>query len=159
MEARRKSGADFMSKTVLIDKNLLNHFLDHSSARASFTEYVPATVHFSSSQIHLFDLLAKMPATKKRKSSHDSGSDDEFDRAELMPETSSEGVPKSFQDLGVIESLCEACDRLGYKAPTPIQTAAIPPALQGRDIIGLAETGSGKTAAFVLPILQGASDV
>lgn len=66
-------------------------------------------------------------------------------------------VSKSFKDLGVIDSLCEACTALGYKAPTPIQTESIPLALQGRDLIGLAETGSGKTAAFALPILQGRS--
>ena len=62
---------------------------------------------------------------------------------------------KSFQDLGIIDSLCDACVALGYKSPTPIQNEAIPLALQGRDLIGLAETGSGKTAAFALPILQG----
>ena len=62
---------------------------------------------------------------------------------------------KSFQELGIIDSLCDACSALGYKAPTPIQNEAIPLALQGRDLIGLAETGSGKTAAFALPILQG----
>ena len=73
------------------------------------------------------------------------------------PETTeaAKEVPKSFEDLGVIESLCDACTALGYKAPTPIQREAIPLALQGRDLIGLAETGSGKTAAFALPILQG----
>nr|XP_025957999.1 probable ATP-dependent RNA helicase DDX47 isoform X2 [Dromaius novaehollandiae] len=61
---------------------------------------------------------------------------------------------RSFKDLGVTDVLCEACDQLGWKAPTKIQVEAIPVALQGRDIIGLAETGSGKTGAFALPILQ-----
>ncbi|XP_074866894.1 putative ATP-dependent RNA helicase DDX47 isoform X2 [Carettochelys insculpta] len=61
---------------------------------------------------------------------------------------------RSFKDLGVTDVLCEACDQLGWKTPTKIQVEAIPVALQGRDIIGLAETGSGKTGAFALPILQ-----
>lgn len=73
----------------------------------------------------------------------------------LNPTDELEALPKSFQDLGIIESLCDACTALGYKRPTPIQNEAIPLALQGRDMIGLAETGSGKTAAFALPILQG----
>uniref|UniRef100_A0A8C0U7H9 RNA helicase n=1 Tax=Cyanistes caeruleus TaxID=156563 RepID=A0A8C0U7H9_CYACU len=61
---------------------------------------------------------------------------------------------RSFKDLGVTDVLCEACDQLGWKVPTKIQIEAIPVALQGRDVIGLAETGSGKTGAFALPILQ-----
>ncbi|KAL4761631.1 RNA-dependent ATPase RRP3 [Aspergillus foveolatus] len=61
---------------------------------------------------------------------------------------------KSFKELGIIDQLCEACENMGYKAPTPIQSQAIPLALEGRDVIGLAETGSGKTAAFALPMLQ-----
>ncbi|KAL6718894.1 ribosomal RNA processing protein [Lecanora helva] len=65
---------------------------------------------------------------------------------------------KTFQDLGVIEPLCDACKALGYTTPTPIQAESIPLALGGRDIIGLAETGSGKTAAFALPILQALMD-
>ncbi|KAL8855708.1 MAG: hypothetical protein Q9178_007629 [Gyalolechia marmorata] len=60
----------------------------------------------------------------------------------------------NFHDLGIIDSLCDACAKLGYRTPTPIQKESIPLALQGRDIIGLAETGSGKTAAYALPILQ-----
>lgn len=55
---------------------------------------------------------------------------------------------------GVTDVLCEACDQLGWAKPTKIQIEAIPLALQGRDIIGLAETGSGKTGAFALPILN-----
>jgi ATP-dependent RNA helicase DDX47/RRP3 len=61
---------------------------------------------------------------------------------------------KTFQDLGVIDPLCEACEKMGFVRPTPIQAGAIPAALAGRDVIGLAETGSGKTAAFAIPILQ-----
>uniref|UniRef100_A0A2K5QJS0 RNA helicase n=1 Tax=Cebus imitator TaxID=2715852 RepID=A0A2K5QJS0_CEBIM len=61
---------------------------------------------------------------------------------------------KTFKDLGVTDVLCEACDQLGWTKPTKIQIEAIPLALQGRDIIGLAETGSGKTGAFALPILN-----
>lgn len=61
---------------------------------------------------------------------------------------------KTFAELGVSPELCEACATLGFKNPTDIQVAAIPPALTGRDIIGIAKTGSGKTAAFSLPILQ-----
>jgi ATP-dependent RNA helicase DDX47/RRP3 len=60
----------------------------------------------------------------------------------------------SFKSLGVCEALCEACDRLGWENATRIQEKVLPDALQGRDIIGLAETGSGKTGAFVLPVLQ-----
>ncbi|KIJ34657.1 hypothetical protein M422DRAFT_61379 [Sphaerobolus stellatus SS14] len=60
----------------------------------------------------------------------------------------------SFKELGVIDPLLEALAAVGYTKPTPIQAQSIPPALEGRDIIGVAETGSGKTAAFALPILQ-----
>ena len=69
-----------------------------------------------------------------------------------------EAVDKSFSDLGVAESLIEACTSLGFKVPTPIQREAIPILLSGRDVIGLAETGSGKTAAFALPVLQALLD-
>ncbi|OUC45421.1 DEAD/DEAH box helicase, partial [Trichinella nativa] len=55
---------------------------------------------------------------------------------------------------GVVPVLCEACKQLNWTEPTKVQIEAIPLALQGRDVIGLAETGSGKTAAFALPILQ-----
>ncbi|XP_022130684.1 probable ATP-dependent RNA helicase DDX47 [Pieris rapae] len=60
----------------------------------------------------------------------------------------------TFKDLGVVDVLCEACEELKWKKPSKIQKEAIPVGLQGKDIIGLAETGSGKTGAFALPILQ-----
>ncbi len=60
----------------------------------------------------------------------------------------------SFNDLGLSPFLMEKCEQLGYTDPTPIQAQAIPVLLQGRDIMACAETGTGKTAAFLLPILQ-----
>ena len=60
----------------------------------------------------------------------------------------------SFKDLGLQSSLTARCESLGFVTPTPIQTQAIPLVLEGKDIIATAETGSGKTAAFLLPILQ-----
>ena len=61
---------------------------------------------------------------------------------------------KAFTDLGLASPLVDALAREGYETPTPIQAQAIPSALQGRDILGTAQTGTGKTAAFSLPILQ-----
>lgn len=60
----------------------------------------------------------------------------------------------SFNDLGLIEPLRRAVAAEGYTTPTPVQAQAIPHALRGRDILGVAQTGTGKTAAFTLPILQ-----
>lgn len=119
-----------------------------------------------------------MPPTKKRKISHEpvsepegspSSASDSGTDSGTSPDEDAKAAPaadgkkedqaaqelKSFRGLGIIEPLCEACEALGYKAPTAIQAQSIPHALEGRDLIGLAETGSGKTAAFALPILQG----
>ncbi|KAG1803630.1 DEAD-domain-containing protein [Suillus plorans] len=62
--------------------------------------------------------------------------------------------PETFKELGLIDPLLEALDKINFTKPTEIQQQALPHALEGRDIIGVAETGSGKTAAFALPILQ-----
>ena len=59
-----------------------------------------------------------------------------------------------FQDLRLSEPLLRAIEEKGYTDPTPIQQQAIPPVLEGRDLQGCAQTGTGKTAAFTLPILQ-----
>ncbi|MDX6698429.1 MAG: ATP-dependent helicase DeaD [Solirubrobacteraceae bacterium] len=60
----------------------------------------------------------------------------------------------SFADLGLSETLLEALRDVGYESPSPIQVQGIPPLLEGRDVIGQAQTGSGKTAAFGLPMLE-----
>ena len=60
----------------------------------------------------------------------------------------------SFASLGLIDPLVRTLDALGYQAPTPVQAQAIPAVLAGRDLLAAAQTGTGKTAAFALPILQ-----
>jgi ATP-dependent RNA helicase DeaD len=61
---------------------------------------------------------------------------------------------KSFADLGLSESTLQALRDVGYESPSPIQEQAIPALLEGRDVIGQAQTGTGKTAAFGLPIME-----
>ena len=61
---------------------------------------------------------------------------------------------KTFENLNLIEPLKEALKTKGYIQPTPIQEQAIPYILEGKDLFGCAQTGTGKTAAFALPILQ-----
>jgi ATP-dependent RNA helicase RhlE len=60
-----------------------------------------------------------------------------------------------FTALSLHPSLLRAIKELGFVRPTPVQADAIPPALKGRDVLACAQTGSGKTAAFLLPVLQG----
>ncbi len=60
----------------------------------------------------------------------------------------------TFRDLGLLPVFTDKCEQMGYTQPTPVQEQAIPVLLQGGDIIACAETGTGKTAAFLLPILQ-----
>jgi ATP-dependent RNA helicase RhlE len=60
----------------------------------------------------------------------------------------------SFQNLGLIDPILQALTAEGYTTPTPIQQQAIPYVLEGRDLLGCAQTGTGKTAAFSIPILQ-----
>ncbi len=63
-----------------------------------------------------------------------------------------------FSELGLSQSIVRGVRAVGYSEPTPIQTQAIPTILSGRDLIGIAQTGTGKTAAFVLPILEKLKD-
>ncbi|MDP4694321.1 MAG: DEAD/DEAH box helicase, partial [Opitutales bacterium] len=60
----------------------------------------------------------------------------------------------TFTDLGLRPELLEGIQRLGFESPSPIQAQTVPVALEGHDIVGLSQTGSGKTAAFGLPALN-----
>ena len=59
-----------------------------------------------------------------------------------------------FSELNLESSLSAAIEKLGYQDCTPIQEQAMPPVLDGKDVAGLAQTGTGKTAAFVIPIME-----
>src|SRR5690606_38858420 len=61
---------------------------------------------------------------------------------------------KTFADLGLLPALCDALAKEGYERPTPVQAQSIPPLLAGKDVLACAQTGTGKTAAFALPVLQ-----
>ncbi|MCQ8185454.1 DEAD/DEAH box helicase [Parvularcula maris] len=75
--------------------------------------------------------------------------------AEAQEETASEDeVNVKFADLGLDEKLLKGILDAGYDTPTPIQAKAIPEALQGRDVLGIAQTGTGKTAAFTIPMIH-----
>ena len=92
-------------------------------------------------------------------SSSESDGEDNLEEEELVEEKVEEAdVPeqskKTFAELGLSDVLVEAAEKVGWKKPSRIQEESIPIALQGKDVIGLAETGSGKTGAFALPILH-----
>jgi ATP-dependent RNA helicase RhlE len=71
-----------------------------------------------------------------------------FSHFKLLP------IPMTFASLGLIDPLLQALDTLAYKIPTPVQAQAIPAVLAGRDLMAAAQTGTGKTAGFALPLLQ-----
>ena len=97
----------------------------------------------------------------KKQEEQDATSDNEEDKktkkgkhAEEEDDEEEVETFESFQELDLVPELIQACKNLNYAKPTPIQARSIPPALKGKDIIGLAQTGSGKTAAFAIPILN-----
>src|SRR5678816_4843472 len=63
-------------------------------------------------------------------------------------------VQTSFHTIGLSEPLLRDLAAAGFLVPTPIQAQAVPPALAGRDVIGCAQTGTGKTVAFVIPMIE-----
>src|SRR3954454_5412138 len=74
--------------------------------------------------------------------------------SESAAATEARAADDGFATLGLDERLLKTVAGLGYEEPTPVQLAAIPPLLEGRDLLAEAPTGTGKTAAFALPMLQ-----
>ncbi|SNS86655.1 ATP-dependent RNA helicase DeaD [Rhodococcoides kyotonense] len=70
------------------------------------------------------------------------------------PDSSDDNAQATFADLGIDERVLKALHAVGYETPSPIQAATIPPLMNGSDVVGLAQTGTGKTAAFAIPILS-----
>ncbi len=65
-----------------------------------------------------------------------------------------EQTPTTFEELGISEEMRAAIEAIGWTTPTPIQTKAIPAGLEGKDVVGIAQTGTGKTGAFMIPALE-----
>ena len=95
------------------------------------------------------------PSADSRADSRADAVDETADAVEAPAEETPEATPgTTFADLGLREELLQALSGLGYEEPTPVQREAILPLVAGRDLVGQAATGTGKTAAFALPLLQ-----
>ena len=92
--------------------------------------------------------------TKRNNNNHNKEDDGKTYTERAVAKDGTKFSATSFDALHLSRALCRACDKLGYETPTPIQAAIIPIALTGRDVCGRAQTGSGKTAAFALPLLE-----
>ena len=80
--------------------------------------------------------------------------ENQADNVEETKSDSEEDQGPSFDTLGLPTSILKAISRVGFETPSPIQAQTIPVLLEGHDVLGLAQTGTGKTAAFALPILS-----
>lgn len=96
-------------------------------------------------------ILGVNGSTSQRPASHQTGT---FACFRPMQGEPSKAFSMNFTDLGLIDPILHALNEEGYTTPTPIQEAAIPVLLKGKDLIACAQTGTGKTAAFAIPVLQ-----
>ncbi len=105
------------------------------------------------------DDRSTLPAAQPEPDERDEPEDeDSFEGEDLctgaIPQDDVETTEHTFADLGLSDAILRTIERVGFKHPTPIQASAVPEALAGHDLVGLAETGSGKTAAFCLPMAE-----
>lgn len=108
---------------------------------------------FFSFTSHLISMTSAAELADRIKRKASAQTPTETEKAKETPSTEEESFT-SFSQLDLIPELLESCQQMKFNKPTPIQAKAIPHGLAGKDIIGLAQTGSGKTAAFTIPILQ-----
>ena len=92
----------------------------------------------------------KMRGPKERQRQLEEQDDENFIKSMKVKKNGSGG----FQTMGLSKDLLKAVTKKGYKVPTPIQRKCIPVILEGHDVVGMARTGSGKTAAFLIPLLE-----
>ena len=102
---------------------------------------------------------ADLFAAAEARAARDTPPEPETDLSKTIPIPIAEAPPpeltrQTFADLGLSDDVLRAIDELGYRHPTPIQEQAVPYVLMGRDVLGIAQTGTGKTAGFTLPMLD-----
>lgn len=148
-----------MTNTATDSHNPLDSFFDNvqtSDSNISSAEASPVTVEVDTEllddevealTIHLADDLPANNLSQPKKSAKTATFESEVDATDV----------NEFEILGLAPVLLKSIAATGYTTPTPIQAQAIPAAINGRDLLLSAQTGSGKTAAFVLPILQNLS--
>lgn len=113
--------------------------------------------HVVDSNFPLFSKTPKRPKLQKTQNPDESPEIPKLEKeASSNPSNPDSAAAKTtlFSDLGLSEWALQTCKELGMKNPTQVQSHCIPKILSGRDVLGLAQTGSGKTAAFALPILH-----
>ncbi|KAG7827008.1 hypothetical protein KL920_005006 [Ogataea angusta] len=110
-----------------------------------------------SAKIDIDSLKKKLTANQKQEKLEEAHTEEHKDNQNEQEQSEPDESPKqvtSFKELGLQPDILDAIEKLNFSTPTPIQAQSLPHSLQGRDIIGIAQTGSGKTAAFAIPILQ-----
>ncbi|KAG7820619.1 hypothetical protein KL909_004491 [Ogataea angusta] len=110
-----------------------------------------------SAKIDIDSLKKKLTANQKQEKLDEAHTEEHKDNQNEREQSEPDESPKqvtSFKELGLQPDILDAIEKLNFSTPTPIQAQSLPHSLQGRDIIGIAQTGSGKTAAFAIPILQ-----
>jgi ATP-dependent RNA helicase DeaD len=140
------------STTANSEESMTEETLNHG-AQNSGAAFDPSQFDPSQEEMTMENLPEEEMLNDEITDDADGISDEEYEEQEPA-EVVAETVTNGFRKLGLAEPLFRAIEDAGYTNPTPIQEQTITLLLQGRDVVGQAQTGSGKTAAFALPVLQ-----